>query len=334
VSEHFELYVSTQAGVFRAEMNDSVGAPEAIGLGDVSRVWPIVVDHRKNDRLYAATHRGGVFRSDDRGQTWHEKNNGLLYKEAWSMAQHPETGELFVGTGPAAVFRSVDYGERWIFCEQMHSLPETKEWTFPNPPYIAHVKGLALMRNNPDIIFGAIEEGWLIRSEDHGGTWTTLKNGNEFDSHTVSIIPDSQVLISASGTGIYRSEDFGDHFVPSSEGMTRKYAAQVVFHEDEPNVLFTAAAEVPPQMWRRQQGADSQFYRSDDQGRSWIPLTGGLPQTMTAAPRATAKCPQVNGSFLVGMNDGSIWMTTDYGNSFKQIANGLPPIFGLTVSRS
>jgi hypothetical protein len=276
-----------------------------------------------------------MFRSEDRGKTWHEKNDGLIYKEVWSIAQHPTTGVLFVGTGPAAVFKSTNYGDSWTFCEQLHTLPETKHWTFPNPPHIAHVKGFGLCREDPNIIFGAIEEGWLIRSQDGGDTWTTLQSGTEIDSHTVSVMPnDRRVLLSASGSGIYRSEDLGDHFVPANDGLTRQYVSQIAFHDDEPNVLFTAAAEVPPRQWQRPQGANSKFFRSDDQGRSWKTLAGGLPKSMVAAPRATAGRPGTPGSFLVGMNDGSIWMTSDYGESFNQIATGLPPIYGLAVSRN
>jgi predicted solute-binding protein len=55
---------------------------------------------------------------------------------------------------------------------------------------------------------------------------------------------------------------------------------------------------------------------------------------MTAAPRATTSLPNQAGSFLVGMNDGTIWMTADFGESFKQVATGLPPIYALSVSRN
>jgi hypothetical protein len=53
---------------------------------------------------------------------------------------------------------------------------------------------------------------------------------------------------------------------------------------------------------------------------------------MPAAPRATIARPGKAGSFLVGMNDGTIWMTADHGESFAQVANGLPPIYGIAVS--
>jgi photosystem II stability/assembly factor-like uncharacterized protein len=331
-----DIYISTQTGLFRATMNSPISGIEEIGFEDLGTVRsPVAIDHHDPNRLYAATRRGGMFRSDDRGKTWHEKNDGLIYKEVWCIVQHPATGELYIGTGPAAVFKSTDHGEHWTFCEQLHTLPETIHWTFPNPPHIAHVKGLGLCLEDPNLVFGAIEEGWLIRSKDGGATWTTLQSGTEIDSHTVSVMPnDRRVLVSASGNGIYRSEDLGDHFVPANDGLTRSYVSQIALHESEPNVLFTAAAEVPPGKWRRPEGANSQFFRSDDQGRSWKALAGGLPQNMKAAPRATTGCPDRAGSFLVGMNDGSIWMTADHGESFKQIATGLPPIYGLAVSRN
>jgi hypothetical protein len=163
---------------------------------------------------------------------------------------------VFVGTGPAAVFKSTDFGENWTFAEQLHTLPETIEWTFPNPPHIAHVKGFGLSREDPSVVFAALEEGWLIRSKDGGETWMTLRNGTVYDSHTVTVMPDNpNVVISASGNGIVRSEDLGDHFVPAMEGLTREYVAQIAFHESAPNVLFTAAAGVPPRDWRRKEGA-------------------------------------------------------------------------------
>ena len=42
-----------------------------------------------------------------------------------------------------------------------------------------------------DVIFGAVEEGWLVRSTDGGESWVNIKQGTEFDSHTVTILPDT-----------------------------------------------------------------------------------------------------------------------------------------------
>jgi hypothetical protein len=45
-------------------------------------------------------------RSEDGGQSWREINNGILYKEAWCVVQHPHSAELFVGTGPSPFSRA------------------------------------------------------------------------------------------------------------------------------------------------------------------------------------------------------------------------------------
>ena len=335
MSRKSDLYISTQTGLFRGTINASIEGVEPIGFQtEVGTLTPVLIDHKNPDRLYIGTRRAGMFLSTDRGRTWHARNHGLIYKECWSLVQHPLSGVIFLGTGPAAVFKSTDYGETWQFCEQLHSMPETIDWTFPNPPHIAHVKGLGLDPHDPNHVFGAIEEGWLIRSLDAGATWTTLKSGTDWDSHTVSVMPnDPRVLISTSGDGVYRSDDGGDTFLPANDGLTRRYCAQLVVHKDEPNVLFTAAAEIPPRGWsKRPQGADSKFFRSDDQGHSWKELTGGLPDVLKGAPRATTGRPEKAGSFLVGTNDGAVWLSDDFGESFKQFALGVPHIYGLTIS--
>lgn len=279
------------------------------------------------------TSRGGVFRSEDRGRSWREINEGIVYKETWSLAQHPKTGELVLGTGPTAIFKSSDGGDHWSECEQLRTLPETQDWTFPNPPHVSHVKGLSLCASDPLLIFGAVEEGWLIRSKDGGKTWQNIKQGTEFDSHSVAVMPDDPaIVIATSGKSFYKSGDGGDRFTKHDRGLDRCYMAQVALHPSRPKVFLTAAAAVPPPFWRRPEGADSGFYLSDDRGDSWQRLTGGLPEHFKSAPRAVAGDPEDPNSFLIGMTDGSVWLTEDGGEDFRQIITGLPQVMSIRVA--
>jgi photosystem II stability/assembly factor-like uncharacterized protein len=327
------LYLGTAEGLYLAEKKDHSYDARLLGLkGKGTLRAPVVIDRTDTRRLYAATSRGGVFRSEDRGQTWREINEGVVYKEAWSLVQHPMTGELYLGTGPSSIFKSLDGGDTWIDCEQLRTLPETEEWTFPNPPHISHVKGLSLCADDPLFIFGAIEEGWLIRSKDGGKSWQNIKEGTEFDSHSVMIMPDNpKVIVSTSGKGVYRSLNGGDSFVASSNGLNCRYLAQLVVHPARPKVLFTAAAAVPPPFWRRPEGAASAFYRSEDQGACWERLKGGLPEHFKAAPRATAGDPENPDAVFVGMTDGAVWMSDNGGESFSQILAGLPQVTSIRV---
>jgi photosystem II stability/assembly factor-like uncharacterized protein len=145
---------------------------------------------------------------------------------------------------------------------------------------------------------------------------------------------DAAKVISTSGHGVYRSEDGGATFAGSSEGLDCQYLAQIVVHPAKPQTLFTAAAEVPPPFWaRRPEGANAGFFRSEDQGRSWQRISGGLPSQIKPAPRATAGDPDDPDAYFVGMTDGSVWMSEDGGATFRQILSGIPPVQSITVSR-
>jgi photosystem II stability/assembly factor-like uncharacterized protein len=328
------LYIGTVEGLYQAEPANGTYKTRSLGLqGQGALRSPVVVDWHDPRRVYAATSRGGVFRSDDRGQSWREINSGVLYKEAWSLVQHPTTGELVLGTGPSSVFKSHDGGDSWVDCEQLRSLPETIDWTFPQPPHVSHVKGLALCSGDPLLIFGAIEEGWLIRSKDGGKSWENIKEGTEFDSHSVAVMPDDpSVVIATSGKGFYVSEDGGDHFSKTGAGLNHRYMAQAAFHPSKPKVFFTAAAAVPPPFWRRPEGADTAFYRSEDRGASWTRLEGGLPEYFKVAPRAVAGDPEDSNSFVFGMTGGNVWMTDNGGDSFREVVTGLPQVMSLRVA--
>ena len=329
-SEHI-LYIGTAEGLYRAEPGGEGYRSRVLGLqGEGALRAPVVLDHREPSVIYAATGRGGVLRSRDRGQSWHEINHGVVYKEAWSLAQHAKTGELVLGTGPTAIFKSNDGGDSWTECEQLRALPETKDWTFPNPPHLSHVKGLSLCAGDPLLIFGAIEEGWLIRSKDGGKSWQNIKEGTEFDSHSVTVMPDDPaIVIATSGKSFYKSSDGGDHFTKRDGGLDRCYMAQVAYHPTKPQLFITAAAAVPPPLWRRPEGADAAFYRSENRGESWQRLTGGLPAHFKAAPRTVASDPEDSNIFFIGMTDGSVWMTQDSGESFRQILGGLPQVMSI-----
>ena len=316
------LYIGTGSGLFAAEN----GTVEPLPLGDHGGLrCPVVVDKDDRRRLYAGTPRDGMFRSDDGGASWREINAGLTNKEVWYVAQHPRTGELWAGTSPSAMFRSADRGGSWTECASLQSLPSIKEWTFPQPPHISHIKHISLREDDPGFVLGAVEEGWIIRTMDGGATWENLRNGCEFDAHTVYCMPDNpNVVVSSSGQGIYRSEDRGDSFVKTTAGMDRRYAVHLVIHPQRPRVMFTAAAEVPPPGWTRPEGGNTAVYRSEDQGQSWRRLRGGLPELMVPAPRCAAGDPADPDSVYFGFTDASIWKTSDGGQSFDRTLDLAP----------
>jgi photosystem II stability/assembly factor-like uncharacterized protein len=325
-------------GLFRVTFGS--GAPPAVeylGLGGLEGLRaPVIVDNDDPATLYTATFRGGVFRSKDSGESWHEINSGIAFKEIWTMVQHPMTGDLYAGGGPGSIFKSVDRGDSWQECEGLNALKTRKNWTFPGPPYTPHIKSLALHPTDPNQVWGAVEVGWIVRSLDGGKTWENLCNGESHDSHDVRPMPDDpNVVVSSSGEGMYRSEDGGQSFVEANDGVVHKHMTNVVVHPAKPNVLFTGASDGSPRVWNeRPQGADTHLYRSEDQGRTWQRLTGGLPDPTTAAIRAICGDDNDPDTVLVGLIDGTVRATHDGGDKWEQVVEGLPPVNALSLRSS
>ena len=91
--------------------------------------------------------------------------------------------------------------------------------------------------------------------------------------------------------------------------------------------MFMAGARTSPAGWRTTQTADAAIARSQDGGRNWEVLQGGLPPHLHGDVEAMA-LEAWNGSCQVfaGTTDGEVFFSEDQGEHWSQIASGLPPI--------
>ena len=333
------LYLGTSDGLYLAEPGAKGYSAHLAGFRGLGGFRaPVVVDCDEPETLYAGTTTSGMFRSRDAGRTWDEINAGIVHKAIWSIAQDPRTGTLFVGTSPANVFVSTDRGERWTACEGLERLPTTKGWTGPVPPHVSRLKSLALTGEDPPAVYGAIEEGWAIRSLDGGKTWEQIDNGVDHDGHGVAVTSDEpDVVVASTGKGMFRSEDRGAHFEPANEGLGgRRYTSSpLVGHPGRPGLLLSAVTVAGPGSWmRRSEGGDSAFARSEDGGRTWRTSTEGLPQPCVTVPRGLAVSADDPDVWFTGMMDGTVWMSRDGARSFEKVLEDLPEVMSVTVARA
>jgi photosystem II stability/assembly factor-like uncharacterized protein len=290
-------------------------------------------------KLFAGAHDdGGLWVSDDgAGAAWRPLTNGLDRPHVYSLAvrRRGDQVSLFLGTSPAGLYRSDDLGESWSEIKSILAVPGTDEWTFPPPPHIAHVKQVVFHPNEPDTIFCLIEQGAFLKSVDDGKSWTELAGYSDpadevyHDAHRLLIRPDDpNVMYFLTGVGIYRSGDGGqtyDHLMQRGDRVG--YPDAVFLDPNDNKTIYMGGSLTNPGAWRETGMADSCVLRSTDEGRTWLELDHGLPETM--APSIEAMCQHVwNGGMMLvaGTATGEVYVTEDCGASWDQVSGDVRPV--------
>jgi hypothetical protein len=316
------LYVGTDHALYRARPDeDGRWRAEGVALAGLGGVRGLVIDPVDPRRWWACTADSGVLVTHD-GIHWREANEGIDRPAGWCLARHPRSGVLWYGAEPAALFRSADGAETWIACA---ALDEPGKAAGPGVGPTAEECRVRQVSLSGGVVLAAVEEGWLVRSEDGGATWARVREGLDRDCHATTFLAGKPAVVLAStGAGVYRSEDGGRTFAASSSGLEHRYVARVVQHPDRPQVAFAAAMECGPAASAgRPEGSGGACYRSDDGGRTWRRLTGGLPELMRPALTCAAGDHGDPDSFFVGTNDGSVWLSEDGGESFRIAVEGI-----------
>ena len=281
--------------------------------------------------LVAGVFHDAVYLSEDDGQTWDRRGDGIEPANVYSLLSVEHDGRLlfYAGTEPAHLFVSDDMGGRWTELARLRSVPSVPRWMFPAPPHQAHVKHVVVDPHDARVLYACIEQGALLRSRDAGTTWEELSGVDE-DVHFLVVDPrDSQRLYITGGNGCYASCDGGatwEHRTSRAHPVGA-YPDTLVLRPRDPDLMFMGAALADPPAWRKSRRADARVCRSADGGRTWRVLEGGLSSTSAAAIEAmTIEDCGDTVSVYVGTTAGDVYASEDAGDSWRSIVTGLAPI--------
>ena len=79
-----------------------------------SSVGATVSDPQHPEHVYAAS-GAGLFRSDDGGQTWERRDNGIKFPNIYALnfVHAGSETRMYAGTEPAHLYVSTDLGQSW-----------------------------------------------------------------------------------------------------------------------------------------------------------------------------------------------------------------------------
>jgi photosystem II stability/assembly factor-like uncharacterized protein len=230
---------------------------------------------------------GGVWKTDDFGQTWKPIFDSVDTGSVGALAVAPSAPDtIYVGSGEGlqrpdlstgdGMYKSTDGGKTWAHL----GLKDGQQ-----------IASIAIDPQNPDRVFvavlghpyGANEERGVFRTTDGGQTW-------------------QKVLYKDADTGAVALA-----FDPSN--------AQTVYAD------LWAARQAP---WENGewQGPGSGLYKSTDGGDTWKPLTNGLPTFKEGLGRIGFSVAPSNPNLIfatVDANKGGIYKSEDAGESWKLI---------------
>ena len=356
------VLVGTTKGLFALRSDDGRVEFELTGPSFAGEeVYATCIDRRGGGRrLFSGSvsnHWGPVLRySDDLGASWSEDQTAALAFPAgsdaalariWQLTPGPDDqpAVMYAGVEPAALFRSDDGGYSFSLVEGLWNHPHRPEWQPGGGGLCLHT--VLVHPADPDRLLVAISAAGVYLTGDGGESWAASNAGI-----VVGFAPDEPVLefgqcvhkvardavdperlyLQHHG-GIYRSDDGGG----SWDGMTgiagMDFGFPVVTHPTRADTAYLLPLESDE--FRCTPAGRCIVWRTTDAGASWEPLTTGLPQHdahMTVLRDGFTTDGQQPAGLYFGTRGGEVYGSTDDGDSWRLLANHLPPVLSVRAA--
>jgi photosystem II stability/assembly factor-like uncharacterized protein len=202
-----KIYVGTQGcGVYSGDLHEGSGAilwQSERSNKPVPEVYSmkIEVDPLNSNRIFVGAYPGGLFRSDDGGATFYDKNfltpsvvvDDPFIQGYYTFAINPsDTSEIWLGTWGKGVYKSYDSMD---FNINAHGSDYKM--------YGKHINQMIIDTDIYNTVYAATQEG-VYKSSDDGNTWINMSSGlDTLDVLSLEINENGTIFAGTAGYGVY-----------------------------------------------------------------------------------------------------------------------------------
>ncbi len=341
------IAMSISAGSFYQSPDDGETWSE-FNAKDLGAVWMNAIVTTTSDHLLVGTEVYGVYRSTDNARHWRETNAGLTNPYV-VMACQLDKRTLIAGLRMGGIFLSTDDGESWFhrsfswqnisavasspsgytyaLVDQTHARFQRSDdngetWSFFEEGLPECQLSSLLIDKKGDIFLSTNGYG-IFFSEDNAEHWTDRNRGlTDMDVQKIIFTKKNSMIAITSG-GIFRSEDYGKQWYPSTlrEIQVLSVAESVrgplfagtngdgIYRSNDdgktwtktgfPSVTVTRLGEAAGTLYAMTFGEGP--YKSRDGGKTWNPIDAGWPATQITAFITDSKGNLLLGTYGLGM---------------------------------
>ncbi len=280
------------------------------------RIQDVAVDPKNPSVWYVAAAAGGVWKTENRGQTFTSIfDNGGSFNMSCVVIDPKDTNVVWLGTGENANPRSAMYGDGVY-----KSTNAGETWTRVGFEKSEHIGNIKIDPRNSNVVYVAAQgplwapggDRGLFKTTDGGKTWKAIISiSPDTGVNEVQIDPANPDILYATayqrrravgqfvGGGpegrLYKSINAGEKWTKITKGLPTNVGriGLALDGKVKPTRVYALVDAVP---------AESGFYRSDDAGASFSRM--GLPLGGVAAPAPAPAAGRQGGGGGRGGSDG------------------------------
>ncbi len=301
---------------------------------------------------------------------WDNTPPGVI-GNVWSVSpgHESEPGVVYASTQPAGLFRSEDWGQSWQPVEGINRHPNRQYWTGTGGGD-SSIHSEQVDPRDPKRIYFCVGAGGSYESKDNGESWELFSHnaiatnpdakkllaqlargsGGEFagalppdkdpagldELHKMRVdLKNPDRMWGQAHWGVFRSDDSGATWEDMTEGLPSFHGFPIAVTKRQPDAVLVVPLDVGRDNFRVSPHGQLAVHRTRDAGKTWEPLTEGLPgpHSYQSVYREGLDTDGLDPEGVyVGTSNGQLFASADGGDHWQRLPGDLPPVLSVACA--